>query len=520
MPRLAHIGPAPQLIELNSVTPGRRGINLQQQNSVLPADWAIDAQNCVIDSNGRMSARKGVVSVTGTPVGVPIKTIFEQHTALGAVTNIVAYDGGISTDVTNPGASLVTGAVTATNGRWFFQNFNNKAIGFQAGQKLIVRSTGNFATVVESHGTAPTGGVGLAAYGRIWQLDADGHTIKYSGLLDETCWDNSTGCGAGSLDMMNIWTQGTDEVRAIVAFNHNIVVFGLRHIVFFSDGGGSALGLDPTKIGVVDVIEGTGCISQWTVQHVGDADLIFLSPVGVQSLGRLLVQRSRPLSVLTKYVRDVLVTQITSETAANISSAYSPLYGFYVLSLPIAGQTWIVDQRRRYQDEDGDDVSPVTYWNFAPTAIFDTTAHVLYIAKTTGKIGTYSGVSDDNVAFRLIFSLPWLDFGDQVSQRLKILKRLGSLVLARNAQNLAFKWAVDFSPTTLSNSVTAMVAGSAEWGTAEFGIGEWSGGLLLQLLHIRASGTGQYFRFSIEADVLGDFAIQQTEIFAKVGRIA
>lgn len=519
MPRLARIAPNQQLLQLNSVAPGHMGLNLQQSTSVLPADWAIDAQNAVIDASGRLAARKGVTSVTTTPVAAAVQAIFEQRTYVGGSNLIISYNGGISTSVSNPAASDISGSVTTANGRWYFQNFNNKAIGFQTGQKLIVRTSGNFSTVVESVGTAPISGIGLAAYGRIWQLDADGHTIKYSGLLDETCWSNSGGCGAGQLDMANVWTNGTDVVTAIVAFNHNIVVFGLRHIIFWSDGGGSALGLDPTKIGVVDVIEGTGCISQWTVQHVGEADLLFLSPTGVQSLGRLIVQRSRPVASLTKYVRDQLVGQLAAENTTNVTAVYSPTYGFYAVSFPVSGVTWIVDQRKRYTDPDGDDVCVVTYWNFAPTALLETISRVVYLAKVTGKVSQYIGSADDGSSFRFVFSTPWLDLGEQVGQRLKILKRIGAIMLVRNAANIIFNWYVDFNVVGQQQSVTASGTTTAEWGIAEWNIAEWSGGLFIQLLHAKASGTGQYFRFTIQADVSGDFAIQQTELYAKIGRM-
>lgn len=521
MPRLARIGPAPQLLPVPMVTPGTLGVNLQQSSSVLPPQWAYDAMNAVIDQNYRIAARKGVINATTAPITAApsVKTIFEQRTATGTSTTIVAWNGGISTSVTNPSGSSISGTVTVSNGRWQFVNFNSKAIGFQSGQKLIVRTTGNFATVVETSGTAPTGGIGTAAYGRVWQLDADGQTIKYCALLNETAWDPAGG-SAGSFNMANVWTQGTDTVTAIVAFNHNIIVFGLRHIVFWSDGGGTALGFDPSKMGVVDVIEGTGCVGQFTIQAIGQTDLLYLSPTGVQSLGRLLVNRSRPVASLTKYVRDTLIGQLTNEDTNLVTAVYSKTQGFYLVSFPTANTTWVVDLRRLYQDQDGDSVGAVTYWTYAPTALLETVARTLYIAKTGGKVGTYGGTTDEGSSFHFIFSTPWLDLGQDYAQRLKILKRLTSIIYVRNQTNIAFKWYIDFNTTGGSDSVNSAGGTGAEWGSAEWGLAEWSGGLLLQLLHVNANGTGQYFRFSIEADVTTDFAIQQAGIFAKLGRMA
>jgi hypothetical protein len=56
---LARIPPNPQGAKLDLVSPGARGLNLEQQNSVLPVQWATEAQNALIDSNGRLAARQG-----------------------------------------------------------------------------------------------------------------------------------------------------------------------------------------------------------------------------------------------------------------------------------------------------------------------------------------------------------------------------------------------------------------------------------------------------------------------------
>lgn len=518
--RLARFQPNPQSASIDLVAPGNRGLNLQQQSGVLPPVFCTEAQNAIIDNNGRLAARDGFTNVTATPItsNPSVRSIFEHRRADASTATIIAWNGGISSSVSSPEANDISGAVVDANGRWKFVNFNDKAIGFQSGQKLIVRTTGNFANVVESSGTAPTGGVGTAAYGRIWQVDSDGKTIKYSGLLDETAWSSG---GAGEIDMSEIWTIGTDVIRAIAAFNHQLVVFGARHIVFFSDGGTGVLGLDPTLLFVSDIIAGTGTLSQHTLQPVGDTDLLFASDTGVQSLKRLIIQKSNPVISLTKLVRDELVADLVSETADNISSVYSATNGFYLLTLPTSSVTWVLDQRRRYQDEDGDEVCATTRWNTAATATYELNSRTLYFARTAGKVATYSGPDDEGTPFRFIWQSPWLDLGEQVANRLKLLKRLGAIIFARVSMDVVFKWAVDFQISGRTKTVTIDPSGgSSEFGIAEFGIAEFSGGTLLQILTLPARAKGQYYRLSIEADVSGEFAIQQAELFAKIGRVA
>lgn len=521
MASLARIPPNPQGAKLDLVAPGSRGINLEQQSSVLPVQWATEAQNAVIDSNGRLAARLGFTNQTTTPISgsKPIKTLFEHRTGAGGVTTILAWDGGISTSLTNPSGSDISGAVTNTNGRWKFVNFNDKCIGFQAGQKLIVRTSGNFATVVESSGTAPTGGVGTAAYGRIWQVQTDGQTIQYSGLLDETVW---TGASSGIIDMHTVWIDGTDTITAIGAYNHQLVVFGKRHIVFFSDNGvAGTLGLDPSKIQVIDIITGTGCVGQHTFQPLGDTDALFLSPTGVQSLQRVQIQRSNPLATETKHVLTEMQTQLASEDTTNVTGIYSPTNNLYLLSFPVSGYVWALNTKRRYTDEEGDDVTVVTRWLGTVTAMYETVARALYVARTASKVAAYAGNTDEGSSYRYIWLSPWLDFSEQnLGDRLKIMKRIGGIFFFRTSVNVIFNWYTDFNLTvnSLQQSITGGTA--AEFGVAEFGVAEWSGSSLLKLLTVPARAVCQYLRVGIQADVTGPFAVQQSQIFAKVGRIA
>lgn len=518
MPNLVKIPPAPQVQPLDLVAPGFRGMNTAQSGAILSPQWATEALNAVIDSVGRLAARSGFTNQTTTAIGgsPAIKTIFEHKTGAGTVTNIIAWDGGISTSFTNPVGSDISGAVTDANGAWYFQNFNDKCIGFQAGVKPIVRTAGNFAHVVESAGTAPLGGVGLCAYGRVWGVDTDLQTIKYSSLLDETAW---AGGSSGTIDMRNVWTMGTDSVIGISAFNGFLVVFGKNHIIFWTDKTGNKLGLDPTAIVVSDVITGTGLITQFSIQPVGDTDLLYLSPIGIQSLQRIVIQKSNPIASLSKYVRPDMVVQIASETPGNIRSTYNPYEGFYAISFPTSQYVWVFDQKRRYQDEDGDEVAIVTRWGLKLTAMFSRQDNAMYVGRQGGKVGKYLGNNDDGVAFRYRYQSPWLDLGQELSHRIKLLKRLAAILFVRNTTTVLFKWGVDFSDDVRSYTKSVTGGTSAEWGVAEWAIAEWSGGLVLRFLQVPARERGQYYRISIEADTTGQFALQQAELFTKIGRL-
>lgn len=521
-PYNAQVPPRPfnQLVPVPIASPGQLGLNLQQQNALLPPLWAIQAENCIIDQQGRLSARGGLTAVTVTPASGKIRSIFEHRTATGTSTSIVAYDGGISSSVTAPNGSSLVGTISSVaSGRWYFQNFNGKCIGFQAGQKPIVRTSGNFSNIVESGGTAPTGGVGCAAYGRVWGMNGDGVTLQYCALLDETLW---TGGDSGSINLSKVWPKGMDTVKSIQGFNGTIAIFGARQILFYGSTDPSVIGLDVTQLLLVDAIEGTGSIGQWTHADVGETDHIFCSSIGIQSLQRLLVQKSRPTTQLSKNVRDTIIMQLTSEVTDNVTGYYSPTNGLYALSLPVAGITWVADQRHRFQDQDGDEVSRITRWLVAPTAMAEFFNRTNYMSNVLGTVATYGIGNDYGSNFSCTMQLPWLDLGDDISSRLKALKRIGSILFVRSQVNVTFQWYLDFNLTPYGAATiqTAANAG-AQWGIAQWAIDQWSGGLLLSLFNINSvGGDCQYFSISITTLCDSNFAWQSANILTKLMRLA
>jgi len=584
---LDRITPTYQLQPLDLVAPGFRGINTVQSGSLLPPVYCITADNAIIDTSGRLSARNGVVTQTTTPitfnitftgalaagatsatlsggnwsrttgnyyitfsngqtslgtftqsstavtwadailvgatanavVTLPILSSFEFVQGNKVYTELVAWAGGISANLANPGANNIAGSVNTQNGQWFFGNFNNKVIGFQSGQKPIFwNGTGNFATITESSGTAPTGGVGCTAFGRVWCLDADGQTIKYSGLLDETDWGSAS---SGLIDMHTIWSAGTDTVTAIASFNAALVVFGTNHIVFFTDGRGSLLGLDPTQAYVFDVIASTGCYSQWTVQPIGEGDVIFLGPNGCQSIANLQNGRSFPMSNLTKYIRDDLLASVSQETVATVRSTYNNFLGQYLLSLPNSGIIWCLDVRRKYQDDIGDTCAICTEWQMAGTAMHSTQSNLTYIARTPGTIGLYGGNSDEGTAYTFSYLSGWLDLGVDVARRLKLLKRFEGILFSGGSTAVTFTWNTDFGSNAGAASLSIPNPGSpSQYGLGQYGISQYGGGSSLSILKYDARARGQYYQVGVTALVSNIFSIQQLQLAVKIGRIA
>lgn len=507
-----------QILPVDIVSPGAKGLNLEDQGTIIDPLYATKAQNMYTNEKGTLAGRNGWVTATGTPItaAAPIKSMHEYLKADRTVELITAWDGGIGNDIDDPEGNDVSGAVTDTSGLWHFVNFNDKCIGFQAGQKLVIYTGTTFATVSESSGTAPTGGVGTAAFGRIYQSDSTGTVLTYSDLLLEAAWGST---GAGSIDLKNIWTDGQDTITGIVGFNGSLIVFGYRHVIFITDGTGSALGLNPADAYVSDVITGSGCVDQKSIQAIGEGELMYLSPNGVQLLGRLIQERSNPTATVSKLVRQELLIDYRAASAGDISSCYVHETGLYKLCFQ-GNSTWVFDTRRPYQDDDGSVLMPVYNWDLAPRCWLYREDGTVLIG-TPGEVGTYTGYTDDGASITLNYESGWLDLGEELGNRLKILKRLGAIILTQLSGEITYKWAVDFN-TTFNTNVKDLAEGGAgaEWNSGEWNSSEWAGSLAINIFKIPARDKGQYYKIGLLTSTDQSFAIQQLELFVKVGRLA
>lgn len=471
-------------------------------------------------------------AITATYNYVPaIRTIYELNSGNSTYTKIVTWNGGGSTNVQNPNTNSIAGTASLANGRWWFQNFNGKAIGFQVGQQPAVLTTPGdiLNTIVTSSGTwSNSSGVGAACFGRVWNVQqGDGQTIEYSDLLDETARGTA---GSGQINMATIWSDGTDQVTAIFAFNAALVVCGTKHIVMFTDGRGSQIGLDPTQAYVFDIILGTGCTSQWTVDHIGQTDVVFLAPQGVQSLQRVTASADNPTGTLTKYVRDALLAQITAELLPNITGIYDQFTGYYLLALPVSGTVYCCDVRRAYNDDVQNLCAIVTTWTASLTSLAE--VHLsnsvpftsIFAARTAGTVALYSGNSDEGTTIVFTYLSPWLNFvqegGEGVSVRLKMLKSFTVLLYTGGGGAVSLSYNTDFgSAPQQANINVASLGGLSQYGIAQYGIGQYGGGSSTAFLNYDARARGQYYQIGVSEAVSTIFALQQIQLNMKIGRI-
>lgn len=512
-------GAALQQYPLN--LPGFMGLNTENRTAILGPEWATRLLNTVLDESNRVSSRKGWRALqTEGPYGTYKFTQMMEHINASDESELIAVaddnkiyrssDGGTS-------FSDITGTATVTDVNMELIPFRDTVVGLQDGQAPIVYNGTSFSDVADA--SAPEGGIGVGAFGRVWAKTGPS-VLAYSALLDETDW---SGSDSGVFDLTSVWpTQ--DEIVAVAQFNSVLVIFGRNNILLYTDGAGSALGLDPIQAYVVDTVQGIGCAARDSVQSV-KGDLVFADNTGLYSLARLLEGRANALNNLSTSVQSDIQTSIALVTSEyQIKGIYSPADRFYLLSISLGpadeenGRVYCFDTRSPMQDGS---LRCAGVWDqLVPTANAVRRDLSFICARKTkpARVGVYDGNTDDGVVIPMVYESGWDSLGTTAD---KLLKRISSLLYVQANTPLVFRWAFDFSDSFFTEAVTlAAQTGVAEWNEAEWNEAEWGGGVQVQEKKVGGKGSGEYVKIGISATVNGSpVSIQNMAVYAKQGRI-
>jgi len=501
--------------------PGFYGLNTEESPLDLGIGFALVATNCILDQYGRIGARKGwtrVNSSSGALGANDVGVIHELVQTDGTLTVLFAGNNkifklGASNAVTELtyGGGGSTPTITASN--WQCASLNGIAYFFQSGHDPLIYdpaiSTTTYRRISEKSGyvaTVPQANICLSAFGRLWvaNTSTDKVTVSFSDLIAGHVWGGGT---SGSLDVSRVWPNGADEVMGLAAHNDFLFIFGKKQILVYS--GAST----PSTIVLSDTVGSIGCIARDTIQSVG-SDVIFLSDSGVRSLMRTIQEKSAPLRDLSKNVRFDLNSSLASETLANLKSVYSEKEAFYLLVLPATFQVYCFDTKQSLQDG----ASRVTKWDsIAPTSLRSLRNGELYIGKN-GYIGKYSGYLDDTLTYRFAYYTNNADLGNP--NQISVLKTISAIVIGGSNQYLSIKWGFDYSGAYQSQNIYIPTQTSYEYGTAEYGIAEYTSGVPIKTLRANASGAGKIVQTGYETTINNvSFSIQKIEIQAKDGRL-
>ena len=515
-----------QQIQTFSVSaPGFYGVNTQDSPLDLAAGYAAIATNCVIDQYGRIGSRKGWSRVNTSSGNLGANNVGVIHelvqtdgtlTVLFAGNNKLFKLSGTSVTELTYGGGGVAPTITASN--WQCASLNGITYFFQTGHDALVYdpavSTSTYRRVTEKTGyvaTVPQANIVISAYGRLWAANttADNVTVYFSDLLSGHIWSTGT---SGSLNVSQVWPNGSDEITGLAAHNGFLLIFGKRQILIYSGA------TTPSTMTLSDAVSNIGCIARDSIANTG-TDVIFLSNSGIRSFLRTIQEKSAPLRDLSKNVRNDMMTIVAAETASNIKAVYSEANAFYLINFPTATQTYCFDTKAALQDGS----SRVTVWDsITPTAFLARRNGDLLIGKN-GYVGKYGTYLDHTSTYRMQYFTTYADLGQP--NVTSILKRIAVVVIGGSNQGFIIKWGYDFSGQYYSTTLTIPVSTVAEYGTAEYGangspVAYYSQGIALQTLVGQTTGSGKTVQTGYETEINGyPVSIQKIEIQAKNGKL-
>jgi hypothetical protein len=527
--------------------PGFLGLNTQDSSVQLSSGFALTANNCVIDQYGRIGSRRGwtpVNTTVNTDLGSanPVQFLFEMvktggnillsagnnklftgtTTMTTATIRNAANNANVSVTITAnhwQGASLPYGDGAAAEPHVYLAQAGHPVLVYHelpvsGGSDPHSHDSGTFGFQrLGDIGTLPSGytttdfipNCALAAYGRIWLADManDRQTVYFSRLLDGSDFQ---GGDSGSLSLNAVFPNN-DKIVALAAHNGFLIIFGRNNIAIYGNP------IDVTQLTLADYIPNVGCIARDSVVSTG-TDIIFLSDTGVRSLTRIIQEKSLPFRDLSKNVRDDLIANVASESnTAAIKGVYYSRDAFYLLALPTSNIVYCFDTRTPMQDGS----YRVTQWNsIDPRAFVVNDAKELLIGKP-GYIGKYFGHYDNASSYRMEYFTNHFDF-EQPNQ-LKILKKIGMVVIGGSGAQIAVKYGFDYSENFFAQTKVLAGGTSYEYGVGEYNIAEYAGGIILEKFFVNASGNGAIMQLGIESDIQGNpLSIQKIDVGIKQGR--
>ena len=510
-----------QNVRTFSITaPGFAGLNTQDASVDMASQFALEANNCVIDKFGRVGSRKGweVAASDGVGLGSAyIESIGELIETTGTRTIICCGNGKI---FKKSGTSLVEltyggggAAPTISTNNWQTCDLNGAILFFQEGYDPLLYdpslSTTQYRRISEhptASGTPPKANCAISAYGRVWaaRTDTDKITVYWTDTLTHQKWSGGT---AGSLNLYGVFPQGGDEVVAIAAHNNQLIIFGSKQILIYTGA------KDPSTMALSDAIGNCGSVGRDTVQNT-PSDIIFLSDGGVRALSRTIQEKSAPLTVVSRSVNDDILLYLSNEaTGATIKSIYSPADSFYLLTFQTSGATYCFDMRTPMPDGSN---RATTWTGINPRCFYYSKDRILYLGKA-GYLGKYSGYSDNGAQYRMTYYTSWIDFGDPI--RTSILKRINMTLFGTINQSIVYKWGFDYQSAThaQSNTITDTSV-VAEYGVAEYGIAEYNRNLIIKSLNSPANGVGKVVQVGLECQIVGyPISVQRIDIYTKDG---
>jgi hypothetical protein len=447
--------------------------------------------------------------------------------------NVPIYSRYIGCTVTDEGLSVIN-EIQPTNGLTNCQvvTFKDSILVFSKGDAPTIYTNGSVSKLSDMPDYTPPqddtsiyvqeldGDIACSAYGRLWVSGAgnDYNTIYYSDLLvpyqwyDGTTTNNGLPADArntgGIIDVSEYWPNGSDKIQGIAAHNGFLVVFGISSILIYSGAQGDPAGatdangnfVQGSGLQLEDAIRDVGLVNQDAMCNIG-TDLLFVDSLGVRSLGRVIQEKSTPISEPSLNVATIIREDIASNrdtvrlmhlnSKSLVTCLFPSTLESYVFQL---GQPGMTGGLRTTKWLDCDFMDSVTVRS--PEGNQE-----LLAGRNDRGVTIYYGYSQP-VAYQMSYESTTLLGGDVLMRRM-VPKSVSFSYKSEEANNLSIQWGFGSNPLPFSKKVKNKPNAP-----------------LFTTNKVNLSASGEMLRIGFETTIAGKgFSMQNVSVNTLVGRL-
>tara|TARA_B110000285_G_scaffold11369_1_gene11294 strand:+ start:37 stop:699 length:663 start_codon:yes stop_codon:yes gene_type:complete len=216
---------------------------------------------------------------------------------------------------------------------------------------------------------------------------------------------------------------------------------------------------------------------------------------------------------ISKNIRDDVIQAIRAENIDLIKSVYSPTNAFYLITFPTSQQTFCFDTRTTLEDGS----YRATIWPSVSPKGFLSKGSDLFFAESNG-VAKYTGYQDNGAKYEMAYYSNFFDLG--MPNVTKIVKKLSATTVGATGQTFALKIGYDYSPVYYGYTFTLDTGTVFEYGITEYGIGKYSGSVLIDEQKASTQGAGDIIQIGFTTDINGTpMSLQKISIYAKQGKV-
>jgi len=562
---------AQQVTQSTIPSPGLEGLNTELGSSVSDPRFAIVADNVVIDRIGRIQSREAFASFakpsilkrSGTQdimqMGVYYHGQYSREAAVPYPMCVIRVGDERDIYRYNPDTNALDLELTPYSDvpemdDGVFVNFKDDLFFFCKGKPVIrktdpldewedITANPNYQGPIYSDGDITNrkidGDIACSAYGRLWVsgVDENYQEIHYCSLLDELSWYDGRSApdgndptfnfnDAGIINVQEYWPVEVDRIVGIAAHNGFLFVFGNNSTLVFANANRG----DPASSGGIylqDAIPNVGLVDKHAITNTGN-DVVFVDRSGLRSMGRVVQEKSNPMSEpsfnVRKMFRDAIERElmaVAKNEDAGVQLEYQPDKANVIVLFKSQSLSYVFSTN-----------SPSVTGGWKATTWSGCFFYCMKSAAAVDDCVTFLGGKQDRGLLRYKGYLeedPYVMRYEstalnltQSSMQNVIPKSFYYIVYANSipavgVSTYGYGQFMDFS-----EEFNIRVKGGSKWNVDRYSVGRYGLGEGLYFRYkVNTRGAGTHMRVGLEIEVNGDFfALHEIAVNYAIGRIA